>query len=104
MKAEKIYTKSTKGEKIFRAVNIALTVGMMLAGVALAIYYKVARGSKRKVCPKPWNAAVWAYSACLRAYCPLKIAKLSVFDFQHLSRHCRFVGKCAFRLQGFRLA
>ena len=51
MKAEKIYTKSTKGEKIFRAVNIALTVGMMLAGVALAIYYKVAGDPNERFVP-----------------------------------------------------
>ena len=39
---QKEFTASTKTEKIFRWVNISLTIAMALAGVGLAIYYKVA--------------------------------------------------------------
>lgn len=41
MKTEKEFLPSTKSEKIFRIINICLTVAIMLTGVALAIYYKV---------------------------------------------------------------
>ncbi len=41
MKSEKKFVVSTKGERIFRWCMIALDLAIMLAGVGLAIYYKV---------------------------------------------------------------
>ena len=41
MKKEVQFATSTKGERIFRWCNIAFDIAIMLAGVGLAIYYKV---------------------------------------------------------------
>lgn len=49
--SEKTFVNSTKKEKIFRYVNIALTLAMALVGVALAIYYKVAGDPNERFFP-----------------------------------------------------
>ncbi len=48
---KKVFTSSSKKEKIFRYVNIFLTVAMALIGVALAIYYKVAGDPNERFFP-----------------------------------------------------
>lgn len=49
--SKKEFVDSTKKEKIFRYVNIALTIAMALTGVALAIYYKVAGDPNERFFP-----------------------------------------------------
>ena len=49
--SKKEFVDSTKNEKIFRYVNIALTIAMAMTGVALAIYYKVAGDPNERFFP-----------------------------------------------------
>ena len=49
--SKKEFVDSKKNEKIFRYVNIALTIAMALTGVALAIYYKVAGDPNERFFP-----------------------------------------------------
>lgn len=75
------YIPRTKKEKIFRWLNIAFDIAIMLAGIALAIYYHSIGDPNNRFFYQPWNVGLWCPSFYLRTHLTRKAHKFCIFDF-----------------------
>ena len=99
MKKNENFVLSTKKEKIFRAINIALTISMMLAGIGLAIYYKAVSDPNSRFVP---SLGMLLYGAIPFAYELISRSKLPNSVFLIFNIYVAIAGLCGSALSGYK--